>query len=90
MVLYAVLCKGKAVSQLDKLIERIRARPPEASFSDVRRLLESYGWVLKGRKGSHAHFTKPGERTRTVPLVSGRSVKRYILDQIIERLGLDE
>ena len=78
------------MTQLDKLIERIRARPPEASFSDVRRLLESYGWVLKRQKGSHAHFTKPGERTQTVPLVNGRSVKRYILDQIIERLGLVE
>ena len=78
------------MTQLDKLIERIRARPPEASFSDVRRLLETYGWVLKRQTGSHAQFTKPGEGTQSVPLVSGRSVKRYILDQIIDRLGLDE
>ena len=90
MVLYAVPYKGKAVTQRDKLIERIRARPPEASFSDVRRLLESHGWTFKRQEGSHAHFTKLGERTQTVPLVRGRSVKRYILDQIIERLGLDE
>jgi predicted RNA binding protein YcfA (HicA-like mRNA interferase family) len=90
MVLCAVPYNGKAVTQLDKLIQRIRARPPEASFSDVRRLLESYGWVLKRQTGSHAYFTKPGERTQTVPLVRGRTVKRYILDQIIDRLGLDE
>ena len=90
MVLYAVPYKGEAVTQLDKLIQRIRSRPPEASFSDVRRLLETYGWVLKRQTGSHAQFTKPGERTQTVPLVSGRYVKRYILDQIIDRLGLDE
>ena len=78
------------MTQLDKLIKRICARPPEASFNDVRRLLEAYGWVLKRQKGSHFHFTRPGEGTQTVPLVRGRSVKRYILDQIIERLGLDE
>lgn len=36
-----------AVTRLEKLIERIRARPPEASFSDVTRLLEINGWVLK-------------------------------------------
>ena len=78
------------MTQLDKLIERIRAQPPEASFSDVRRLLEGHGWTLKRQKGSHAHFTKPGEGTQTVPMVKGRSVKRYILAQIIERLGLDE
>ena len=90
MVLYTVPCKGKAVTQLDRLIQRIRARPPEASFNDVRRLLEAHGWIFKRQKGSHAHFTKPGEGTQTVPLVSGRFVKRYILDQIIDRLGLDE
>ena len=78
------------MTQLNRLIERIRARPPEASFNDVRRLLEEYGWTFKRQKGSHAHFTKPGERTQTVPVVRGRYVKRYILDQIIDRLGLDE
>ena len=78
------------MAQLDKLIERIRARPPEASFSDVRRLLEAFGWTLKRQKGSHAHFTKPGERTQTVPLAKGRSVKCHVLDRVIDRLGLDE
>ena len=78
------------MTQHDKLIERIVARPPEADFNDVRRLLETHGWVLKRQKGSHTHFTKPGESTQTVPLVRGRTVKRYILNQIIERLGLDE
>ncbi len=78
------------MTQFQKLIDRIRARPSEASFSDVRSILEAHGWVLKRRQGSHAHFTKPGERTQTVPIARGRSVKRYILDQIIERLGLDE
>ena len=78
------------MTQLDRLIHRIRARPPEARFSDVRRILEAHVWVLKRQTGSHAQFTKPGERTQSVPLVRGRYVKRYILDQIIDRLGLDD
>jgi len=77
------------VPPLDKLIERIKRRPPQADFDDVRALLEAFGWTLERTTGSHANFTKPGERTQTVPLVKGRKVKRYILDQIIERLGLD-
>ena len=78
------------MTQLDRLIQRIRARPPEARFSDVRRIIEAYGWVLNRQSGSHAQFTKSGERTQSVPLVRGRYVKRYNLDQIIDRLGLDE
>lgn len=30
----------------EKLIERIRARPVEADFSDVEALLEMFGWSL--------------------------------------------
>jgi len=75
---------------LDKIIERIKRRPSEADFEDVRALLEAYGWTLDRERGSHCIFTKAGERTQTVPLVKGRGVKRYILDQILERLGLNE
>lgn len=78
------------MAQLDRLVQRIRARHREADFNDARRLLEAYGRIFTRQKGSHVHFTKAGERIQTVPLVSGRYVKRYILDQIIDRLELDE
>jgi predicted RNA binding protein YcfA (HicA-like mRNA interferase family) len=42
------------------------------------------------RKGSHVSFTKEGERTITVPLVSGRKFNRTYLTLICERLGLDD
>jgi hypothetical protein len=35
-------------------------------------------------------FTKPGERTIVVPLMSGRRVKRAYLAEICERLGLED
>ncbi len=78
------------MSRLAKIIERIRARPPQADFDDVRWLLEACGWTLARERGSHAHFTKPGERTITVPRVGGRTVKRTYLDLLCERLGLDD
>jgi len=78
------------LTQRRKLIDRIRARPPEADFDDVRKLLEEFGWSLARTSGSHMHFTKEGERTITVPLVKGRRVKRTYLDIICERLGLDQ
>ncbi|MGI8554703.1 MAG: type II toxin-antitoxin system HicA family toxin [Dehalococcoidia bacterium] len=78
------------MSQREKLIERIRARPPEADFEDVRRLLELYGYEIKPGKHKHFAFRKPGYPTITVPTVSGRSVKRTYLDQICGMLGLDD
>ena len=60
-----------------------------ADYRDVRALLEAFGWTERKGKGSHSVFTKEGERSITVPTISGRKIKRYIIDQIIERLGLD-
>ena len=77
------------MTKRDKLIERIRQRPAVASFADVRLLLEMFGWVHASTKGSHARFTKTGERSITIPVHVGK-VKRVYLDQICDRLGLDE
>ncbi|MEX0749931.1 MAG: type II toxin-antitoxin system HicA family toxin [Dehalococcoidia bacterium] len=77
------------MSKSDKLIERIKARPPEAAFEDVRRVLELHGWVEGRKSGSHVAFRKgKGEGTIVIPVMKGRKVKRVYLDIIIERLGL--
>jgi predicted RNA binding protein YcfA (HicA-like mRNA interferase family) len=78
------------VARRDRLIAKIRARPPEADYDDVRRLLEEFGWSLDRRKGSHVTFVKPGGMPITVPIVHGRKVKRVYLTLLCERLGLDE
>ena len=78
------------MTRLEKLIERIKARPPDADLGDVQRLLEAFGYEKKRQKGSHVAFKKSGERTITMPIVGGRKVKRVYLDQICELLGLDD
>ncbi len=77
------------MTRRDKLVERIRQRPSAAAFSDVRSLLEMFGWQHASTKGSHARFRKDGERSITVPIHGGK-VSRVYLDQICDRLGLDE
>ena len=78
------------MTRLEKLVERIKARPPEADFGDVVRLLEAFGYEQKRQEGSHTSVKKRGERTIIVPTVKGRRVKRVYLDLICERLGLDD
>jgi predicted RNA binding protein YcfA (HicA-like mRNA interferase family) len=77
------------VTRREKLIQRIRQRPVEAAFGDVRALLELFGWQLASMKGSHARFRKPGERSIPVPVHNGK-VRRVYLDEICVRLELDE
>lgn len=78
------------MSRREKLVARIRARPPEADFSDVRALLEEFGWMMARESGSHVSFTKAGEYPIIVPKLKGRKVKRVYLEVICERLKLDE
>ena len=78
------------MSRDDKLIERIRRRPPEADFRDVRRLLEMYGYAMR-KGGKHtAVFSHPTLPSVTVPTISGRRVKRAYLDGLCKLLGLDD
>lgn len=76
------------MTKRDKLVDRILRRPPDATFGDARSLLEMFGWTHASTKGSHARFTKAGERSITVPIHNGK-VKRVYLDQICRRLELD-
>jgi predicted RNA binding protein YcfA (HicA-like mRNA interferase family) len=78
------------MSGLDKSIERIKARPSEADFNDVRRVLEAFGWVQARQKGSHLSFTKPGAPTVVFPLYGRTKVKRVYLEEICAIIGLEE
>ena len=77
---------------VDKLLERLRRRPPDADFDDLRRLLAHFGWHESphhGKGTSHVSFTKPGTPGRiTIPTVRGRKVKREYIDIVLETLGL--
>lgn len=77
------------MSQRQKLIQRIRRRPPAVSFNDVRSLLKQFGWDHARTQGSHFTFTKEGEFPIVVP-VHDRKVGRRYLDTICDRLGLDQ
>lgn len=78
------------MSRDEKLIAKIRARPSEADFRDVKRLLEDFGWVIDRERGSHVTFVKGSEPSLLIVKHGGRQVKRGYLDRICERLGLDE
>lgn len=79
------------MSQRDKLVAKLRARPATASIGDVRKVLDAYGWELRSQKGSHLSFRKPRDpRLLTICTENGRTVKTVYLDRVCEYLGLDD
>jgi predicted RNA binding protein YcfA (HicA-like mRNA interferase family) len=78
------------MSQFEKLMARIRSRPPEADFADVDALLKAFGWTKAREVGSHVSYTKEGAQPITVSKKHGRKVKRVYLDKICKLLDLDD
>ncbi len=57
------------MSQWDKLLDRILSLSPELRFEEIRKVLETYGYVMHGTSGGSSHFTfrKPGCAPITIP-----------------------
>jgi len=65
-----------------KLRARLKNNPNDATFSDIRKLLEQEGFVLDRITGSHHVFTKD-EITFVVP-VHNNKVKTIYVKRVIE------
>lgn len=71
----------------DKLIKRLMEKPKDFTFDEMSALLSYYGYELKGVK-----FIKEGSNEIInfhKPHPNG-TLKRYVLDQVIEKLRKDD
>ena len=57
------------MSQFDKLLERIIHLDNNLRFEELRKVLESYGYTMRGPSGgsSHMTFRKEGQPPITIP-----------------------
>lgn len=80
------------MSKKDKLIDRLLKKPKDFTFDEMASLLSYFGYELKqGGTGSGVKFIKEGSNEVInfhKPHPSG-VLKRYVLDQVIEKLRKD-
>ena len=57
------------MSKWEKLINDILNMSRNMRFEELKRVLETYGYVMQGTKGGSSHFTfrKPGKNPITIP-----------------------
>ncbi len=81
------------MSQKDKLIDRLLKKPKDFTFDEMVSLLLYLGYELKqGGTGSRVKFIKDGSNEVInfhKPHPNG-ILKRYVLDQVIEKLRKDD
>ena len=81
------------MSKKDKLIDKLLKRPKDFTFEDMESLLLYFGYKVKqGGTGSGVKFIKDGSNEVInfhKPHPNG-VLKRYVLDQVIEKLRKDD
>jgi predicted RNA binding protein YcfA (HicA-like mRNA interferase family) len=67
--------------QRDEMRRRIAARPNSVRFTEVRALLEAYGWAVVRIRGSHYFFARAG-RTFPIPLRRPHVLAVYVREAL--------
>lgn len=80
------------MSKKDKLVDRLLKKPKDFTFDEMKSLLSCFGYSLKqGGTGSGVKFIR-GESNEVIhfhrPHPDG-ILKKYILEQVIEKLKRD-
>lgn len=57
------------MSKWEKLLKKILTLSKDMRFDELRKILESYGYVMRAPKGGSSHYTfrKPGQNPITIP-----------------------
>lgn len=72
------------MSKWEKLLSRILSLSKDMRFDELRKVLESYGYVMNAPKSGSSHYTfrKPGKRPITIP--KHEPIKKVYVEMVRE------
>lgn len=72
------------MSKWDKLINRVRSLSTDMRFTELRKILENYGYTINAPKSGSSHYTfrKPGKNPITIP--KHEPIKRIYVEMVRE------
>ena len=76
------------MSQWDKLLKWICGLAKDIRFDELRKILESYGYVMKSPKGGSSHYTFRKQGCQPITIPKHEPIKRVYVEmvrQIVER-----
>jgi len=78
------------MSQWDKLLEKARKLSPDLRFEELKKILESYEYVMSVPKGGSSHYTfrKAGYPPITIP--KHKPIKKVYIERVREVVEREE
>ncbi len=70
------------MSQGDKLLNRVRGLSQDLRFEELKKILESYGYIMNAPKGGSSHYTfrKIGYPPITIP--KHKPIKKVYIEMV--------
>ena len=78
------------MSKWDKLLSKITSLSKDVRFAELKKILESYGYVMFAPRGGSSHYTfrKSGCRSITIP--KHEPIKKVYVEMVKEINNLSE
>ena len=78
------------MSRWDKLLDKVRRLSPDLRFEELKKILESYGYVMSDPKGGSSHYTfrKAGYPPITIP--KHKPIKKVYIEMVREVVEREE
>ena len=78
------------MSQFDKLLQRIKALDKNLRFDEIKKILDYYGYEMRGPSGgsSHKTFRKDGKPPITIP--QHDPIKRAYIEDVKNMIESEE
>lgn len=68
------------MSKWEKLLARIHLLSGDLRFSELQKVMESYGYQLSAPKGGSSHFTFRKKGCRPITIPKNEPIKKYMLN----------
>lgn len=72
------------MSQWDKLLKRICSLAKDVRFDELRKVLESYGYVMKSPKSGSSHYTFRRQGCQPITIPKHEPIKKVYVEMVRE------
>lgn len=72
------------MSQWDKLIQKILSLSADIRFEEIKKILESYGYVMHSPKGGSSHYTFRKEGCNPITIPKHKPIKKIYVEMVKE------
>lgn len=78
------------MSKWTKLLERIASLSYDIRFDELKKILESYGYVMKGTSGGGSHFTFRKQGCAPITIPKHEPIKKTYIIMVKEIIESEE